>query len=129
MGNLASILAHCGRGTEVILGDQCHTFIYEAGGIAALGGIHPRPLPNQPDGTLRLEAIEAAIRPDNVHFPRTRLICLENTHNRCSGDRRDHLGGAGAAGSRYGRRLRYFALLFLTHGYLLTFRYLPGAWI
>jgi threonine aldolase len=85
MGNLASILTHCGRGTEVILGDQCHTFIYEAGGISALGGIHPRPLLNQPDGTLRLEAIEAAIRPDNVHFPRTRLICLENTHNRCSG--------------------------------------------
>jgi threonine aldolase len=85
MGNLASILTHCGRGAEVILGDQCHTFIYEAGGIAALGGVHPRPLPNQPDGTLRLEAIEAAIRPDNVHFPRTRLICLENTHNRCSG--------------------------------------------
>jgi threonine aldolase len=85
MGNLASILTHCGRGAEVILGDQCHTFIYEAGGIAALGGVHPRPLPNQPDGTLRLEAIEAAIRPDNVHFPRTRLICLENTHNRCGG--------------------------------------------
>jgi threonine aldolase len=85
MGNLASILTHCGRGAEVILGDQCHTFIYEAGGIAALGGVHPRPLPNQPDGTLRLEAIEAAIRPNNVHFPRTRLICLENTHNRCSG--------------------------------------------
>jgi threonine aldolase len=85
MGNLASILTHCGRGAEVILGDQCHTFIYEAGGIAALGGVHPRPLPNQPDGTLRLEAIEAAVRPDNVHFPRTRLICLENTHNRCSG--------------------------------------------
>ncbi len=85
MGNLASILTHCGRGAEVILGDRCHTFIYEAGGIAALGGIHPRPLPNQPDGTLRLEDIEAAIRPDNVHFPRTRLVCLENTHNRCDG--------------------------------------------
>jgi threonine aldolase len=85
MGNLASILTHCGRGDEVILGDCCHTFIYEAGGISALGGIHPRPVPNQPDGTLRLEDIEGAIRPDNVHFPRTRLICLENTHNRCGG--------------------------------------------
>jgi len=85
MGNLASILTHCGRGAEVILGNQCHTFIYEAGGISALGGIHPRPIPNQPDGTLPLKEIEAAIRPDNVHFPRTRLICLENTHNRCSG--------------------------------------------
>jgi threonine aldolase len=85
MGNLAAILTHCGRGDEVILGDRCHTFIYEAGGISALGGIHPRPVANQPDGALRLEDIEAAIRPDNVHFPRTRLICLENTHNRCSG--------------------------------------------
>ncbi len=85
MGNLASILTHCRRGDEIILGDHCHTFLYEAGGISALGGIHPRPIPNQPDGTLRLEDIEAAIRPDNVHFPRTRLICLENTHNRCNG--------------------------------------------
>ena len=50
-----------------------------------MGGIHPRPLPNQPDGTIRLEDIEAAIRADNIHFPRTRLICLENTHNRCGG--------------------------------------------
>jgi len=85
MGNLTSILTHCRRGEEVILGDQSHTFIYEGGGIAALGGIHPHTIPNQPDGTLRLDDIEAAIRPDNVHFPRTRLICLENTHNRCCG--------------------------------------------
>ena len=85
MGNLASILTHCRRGEEVILGNQSHTFVYEAGGIAALGGIHPHTIPNQPDGTLRPEDIEAAIRPDNVHFPRTRLICLENTHNRCYG--------------------------------------------
>jgi len=85
MGNLAAILAHCGRGDEVILGDQSHTFLYEAGGISALGGIHPRTIPNQPDGTLRLADIGAAIRPDDVHFPRTRLVCLENTHNRCYG--------------------------------------------
>jgi threonine aldolase len=85
MGNLASILTHCRRGEEVILGDQSHTFIYEGGGIAALGGVHPHTIPNQPDGTLRTEDIEAAVRPDNVHFPRTRLICLENTHNRCYG--------------------------------------------
>ncbi len=85
MGNLVALLAHCGRGDEVILGDQAHTFVYEAGGSAALGGIHPRTVKNQPDGTLRLEDIEAAIRADNVHFPRTRLICLENTHNRCAG--------------------------------------------
>lgn len=85
MGNLASILTHCRRGEEAILGDQSHTFIYEGGGIAALGGVHPHTIPNQSDGTLRPEDIEAAVRPDNVHFPRTRLICLENTHNRCYG--------------------------------------------
>ncbi len=85
MGNLAAILAHCGRGDEIILGDKAHTFLYEAGGVAALGGVHPHPVPNQPDGTLSLESIEAAIRPDDPHFPISRLICLENTHNRCGG--------------------------------------------
>jgi threonine aldolase len=85
MANLAALLAHCNRGDEVILGDLSHTFLYEAGGAAALGGVHPYPLPNQPDGTLELERIEAAVRPDNVHFPITRLVCLENTHNRCGG--------------------------------------------
>ncbi|MCS7178268.1 MAG: low-specificity L-threonine aldolase [Anaerolineae bacterium] len=85
MGNLVALLTHCGRGDEVILGDRSHTFLYEQGGMAALGGITPRPLSNQPDGTLRLEEIQAAIRPENVHFPRTRLICLENTHNLCDG--------------------------------------------
>lgn len=85
MGNLASILAHCGRGDEVILGNLSHTFVYEQGGIAALGGIIPHTLPNRPDGTMDLAAIEAAIRPDNIHYPRTRLICLENTHNLCGG--------------------------------------------
>lgn len=84
-GNLVSLLSHCGRGDEAIMGDQAHTFVYEQGGSAALGGIHPRTVPNQPDGTLRLEDIETAIRGDNPHFPVSRLICLENTHNRCSG--------------------------------------------
>ncbi len=85
MGNLASLLAHCGRGDEIIVGDLAHTFLYEAGGAAALGGIHPRQLRNQPDGTLALEEIRAAIRSDDAHFPPTRLIALENTHNRCKG--------------------------------------------
>ena len=85
MGNLIALLAQCERGDEVILGDLAHTFLYEGGGMSALGGIHPHPLPNRPDGTIRLEDIEAAIRPDDVHFPRTRLIALENTHNRCGG--------------------------------------------
>jgi len=85
MGNLVCTLTHCRRGEEVILGDRSHTFLYEAGGMSTLGGIHPHTISNQPDGTMRLEDIEGAIRGDNVHFPRTRLICLENTHNRCSG--------------------------------------------
>ncbi len=85
MGNLVCTLTHCRRGEEVILGDRSHTFLYEAGGMSTLGGIHPHTLSNQPDGTMRLEDIEGAIRGSNVHFPRTRLICLENTHNRCSG--------------------------------------------
>ncbi len=85
MGNLVSLLTHCGRGEEVIMGDRAHTFLYEAGGASALGGIHVRTVPNQPDGMLEPAAVEAAIRGDNVHFPRSRLVCLENTHNRCGG--------------------------------------------
>jgi len=85
MGNLAAALTHCGRGDELILGDKAHTFCYEAGGIAALGGIHPHTLPNRPDGTLALADIEAAVRPDNKHFPISRAIFLENTHNVCGG--------------------------------------------
>jgi threonine aldolase len=85
MANLVSLLTHCGRGNEVILGDQSHIFFYEQGGSAALGGIHSRQVPNQPDGKLAIHDIEAAIRTDDIHFPRTRLILLENTHNRCNG--------------------------------------------
>jgi threonine aldolase len=85
MGNLTCTLTHCARGEEVILGDRAHIFLNEAGGMSALGGIHPHTVPNQPDGTMRLDDIESAVRGDNVHFPRTRLICLENTHNRCNG--------------------------------------------
>lgn len=84
-GNLVSLLAHCGRGDEAIMGDQAHTFVYEQGGSAALGGIHPRTLPTQADGSLRLEDIEIAIRAVDQHFPVSRLLCLENTHNRCGG--------------------------------------------
>jgi threonine aldolase len=85
MGNLVALLTHCGRGDEVIVGDRSHTYLFEQGGMAALGGITPWPVANQPDGTLPLEAIASAIRGDNVHLPRTRLICLENTHNMCNG--------------------------------------------
>ncbi len=85
MGNLAAVLATCARGEEVILGDLSHTFLYEAGGISALGGVHPHTVPNARDGTMLLDQIKAAIRPDDSHFPVTRLITLENTHNRRGG--------------------------------------------
>jgi len=85
MANLVAILTHCNRGDEIILGDQAHTFLYEAGGVSAFGGIHSRQIPNQIDGTILLDDIKTSIRKDDIHFPPTRLICLENTHNRCSG--------------------------------------------
>ncbi len=85
MGNLAAVLAHCDRGDEAILGGLAHTFLFDAGGISALGGVHSHQVCNQSDGTLALDDIQAAIRGDDDHYPVTRLICLENTHNRCGG--------------------------------------------
>ena len=85
MGNLIAVLSHCGRGDEAIMGDKGHTFLFEAGGISALGGVFPHTLPNQPDGTLKLEDIRSAFRPDDVHHPISRLVILENTQNRCGG--------------------------------------------
>jgi threonine aldolase len=85
MANLVSLLTHCGRGDEIILGDWSHIFLNEVGGFSALGGIHPHTVPNRDDGTLPLEAVEKAIRGRDVHYPPTRLICLENTHNYCFG--------------------------------------------
>lgn len=85
MGNLAALLAHCQRGDEVIIGNKNHSFLYEAGGLSALGGIHSRQIPNEPDGSLLPAEVEAAIRPDDPHDPISRLVCLENTHNRCGG--------------------------------------------
>ena len=85
MGNLVCQMSHCGRGDEMILGDKSHIFHFEQGGSAAVGGIHSRTIPNQPDGTLLSNDILSAIRTDDVHFPRTRLIVLENTHNLCNG--------------------------------------------
>lgn len=85
MGNLIAALVHCNRGDEVILGDKSHTYVWEAGGVSTLGSIAMRVLANQPDGTLLLTDIENAVRPDNPHFPCTRAIFLENTHNNCGG--------------------------------------------
>ena len=114
MANLVSLLTHCGRGDEMILGDQSHMFFYEQGGSAALGGIHPRSLENKPDGTMALADIEAAIRPDDVHFPRTKLIVLENTHNRCNGSPLDvgYMHSVAELARRYGLNLHVGARLF-----------------
>jgi threonine aldolase len=107
MGNLAALLAHCGRGDEIILGDKAHTFTSEAAGMAALGGVHSYQIPNQVDGTLDLGDIIAAIRPDNPHQPVTRLIALENTHNRCGGAPLsvEYTQSVGDIARRYGLRL------------------------
>jgi threonine aldolase len=85
MSNAVALLTHCGRGDEVILGRQAHTFVSEAGGSAALGGIHPNALEVQTDGTLALDRIRESIRSENDHHPRTRLICLENTQGLAGG--------------------------------------------
>jgi threonine aldolase len=85
MGNLIALLVHCQRGGEVIVGYQSHVYLNEAGGMSALGGIQPCPVPNQKNGTLALDDILASIRTEDVHHPITRLICLENTQNVCGG--------------------------------------------
>lgn len=85
MGNLTAILSHCGRGEEIIVGRKAHIFIYEATGSSALGGVNINTIPNQEDGTLNISDIEAAIRPKDIHQPVTKLIAIENTHNRCDG--------------------------------------------
>ena len=77
--NLSALMAHCQRGDEYLVGQGAHTYRYEAGGGAVLGSIQPQPIANQPDGSLALADIEAAIKPDDAHFARTRLLCLENT--------------------------------------------------
>ena len=77
--NLCGLMAHCQRGDEYIVGQGAHTYRYEGGGAAVLGSIQPQPLPNQADGTIKLEDIAAAIKPDDAHFARTRLLALENT--------------------------------------------------
>lgn len=79
--NLCALMSHCQRGDEALVGQFAHLYRYEAGGMAVLGSIQPQPLPQQPDGTLALADIEAAIKPDDEHFGRTRLLCLENTWN------------------------------------------------
>lgn len=85
MGNLVSLLTHCSRGQEVILGDQCHIFNYEAGGASALGGLAFHTVPTGRFGELALTDLERAMHPPDIHYAPPGLICLENTHNRCGG--------------------------------------------
>jgi threonine aldolase len=77
--NLLALLAHCERGDEYIVGQQGHTYKYEGGGAAVLGSIQPQPLDYEADGSLDLGRVESAIKPDDPHFAKTRLLCLENT--------------------------------------------------
>jgi threonine aldolase len=77
--NLVAIMGYCQRGDEYIVGQDAHTYKYEAGGAAVLGSVQPQPIPVQADGTLALDAIRAVIKPDDIHFAMTRLLCLENT--------------------------------------------------
>jgi threonine aldolase len=77
--NLAALMSHCGRGDEYLVGQEAHTYRFEAGGGAVLGSIQPQPITNRADGTMDLAEVEAAIKPDDPHFARTRLLALENT--------------------------------------------------
>ncbi|PYC24043.1 low-specificity L-threonine aldolase [Pseudomonas jessenii] len=79
MSNLLGLMAHCERGDEYVVGQQAHTYKYEGGGAAVLGSIQPQPLEVQADGSLDLDQVAAAIKPDDFHFARTRLLALENT--------------------------------------------------
>jgi len=102
--NLAALLTHCGRGDEYIAGQDAHTYRFEGGGGAAFGSIQPQPLPFQPDGTLDLDDVEAAVKPDDYHFAKTRLLCLENTQGgRPIGP--GYFDRAKALANRYGLRL------------------------
>ncbi|ROT85764.1 putative L-allo-threonine aldolase [Penaeus vannamei] len=86
MGNLIAVLGHCeNRGCEVLLGDQAHIFLYEQAGMAQLGGVQPHIIPNRADGTFDVSEIPARVRDEDVHCPRTALVCIENTQNVCGG--------------------------------------------
>ena len=85
MGNLVSVLAHCDRGDEVVLGDKSHLYRGEAGGSSVLGSVSFKPLHNQEDGTIDINQLFESISPDDFHFPKTKVIALENTQNHCGG--------------------------------------------
>lgn len=85
MSNLIAVMIHTRHSDEIILGDRSHIFLNEAGGAAALGGVSFRTVPNQADGTIPIDSIMAAVRGKNIHWPETKMLCLENSHNFCGG--------------------------------------------
>ncbi|KAF7131926.1 hypothetical protein RHSIM_Rhsim09G0137500 [Rhododendron simsii] len=110
MGNLISVLVHCEiRGSEVILGDNSHIHIYENGGISTIGGVHPRTVKNNQDGSMDIDLIEAAIRDRkmDICYPTTRLICLENTHANSGGRCLpvEYIDKVGELATKYGLKL------------------------
>ncbi|CAN7134562.1 unnamed protein product [Brassica rapa subsp. narinosa] len=125
MGNLICVMVHCDvRGSEVILGDNSHIHVYENGGISTIGGVHPKTIKNEEDGTMDLGAIEAAIRDpkESTFYPYTRLICLENTHANSGGRclSAEYTDRVGEIAKRHGLKLhidgaRLFNASILTH--------------
>lgn len=108
MANLIAVLGHCNtRGSEVLLGDECHITIYEQGGISQFGGVHPRTVKTNDDGTLSIDELESKIRPCDDHFPVTKLVCLENTHNKKGGKvlTKEYTDKVGAFCKRHGLKL------------------------
>jgi len=107
MGNLTAILTHAARGDEAIVGEDAHTFCWEAGGMAALGGVTPRPLPTDRFGRMDLGQVETAVRPDNPHLPHTRLILVENSYGAKNGYPipPDYFAGLREIANRRGLRL------------------------
>ena len=108
MSNLLAVCTWCSeRGSEFVVGSAAHIHIYEQGGTASLGGVHPRVVPNAEDGTMSLADIEACVRPDDVHFAQLRLVCLETTHNKCGGVPLplDYIDAVGALTKRHGLAL------------------------
>ena len=85
MSNLLGVLTNTRPGDEIIVGSEAHMLWYEVGGASTLGGVVIRTVPNDAEGRLDLADVEKAIRPENIHFPKSTLLCLENTHNRCGG--------------------------------------------
>jgi|TARA_B110000438_G_scaffold27447_1_gene26366 threonine aldolase len=95
--NLCALLAHCQRGDEYIVGDHAHTYMYEGGGAAVLGSIQPQPIPMLESGMLDLNRVREAVKPDDIHFPRSRLLCIENTTNGKAISLKELAAGAEAA--------------------------------